>query len=57
MPSRWTAARLLWREKNWMRRDVLIKQHLALDDAYFHRAASLLRLGLVQALAANSLQG
>lgn len=34
----------LMREKNWMRRDVLIKERLGLDDAYWHRAATLLRL-------------
>jgi uncharacterized protein len=31
-------------EGNWMRRDVLAKRALGLDDAYFHRAGSLLRL-------------
>ena len=25
-------------ERNWMRRDVLIKQALGFDDAYWHRA-------------------
>ena len=34
----------LWKEKNWMRRDVLIKEKLDLDDAYWHRAAKILRL-------------
>jgi uncharacterized protein len=34
----------LSREGNWMRRDVLTKQALGLDDDYFHRAGSLLRL-------------
>jgi predicted TIM-barrel fold metal-dependent hydrolase len=34
----------LLREHNWMRRDVLTKQALGLDDGYFHRAGSLLRL-------------
>jgi uncharacterized protein len=38
------ALRLLFGEKNWMRRDVLTKQGLGLDDAYWHRAATLLRL-------------
>ena len=33
----------LWREKNWMRRDVLIKQRLGLGPDYWHRAATLLR--------------
>lgn len=37
------APRLLFGEKNWMRRDVLIKQHLGFDEAYWHRAATLLR--------------
>ena len=34
----------LSREGNWMRRDVLAKQALGLDDDYFRRAGSLLRL-------------
>jgi hypothetical protein len=34
----------LSREGNWIRRDVLAKQALGLDDDYFHRAGSLLRL-------------
>lgn len=38
------ALRLLFAEKNWMRRDVLIKQKLGFDDAYWYRAATLLRL-------------
>jgi predicted TIM-barrel fold metal-dependent hydrolase len=38
------AWRLLWREKNWMRRDLLTKQQLGFDDAYWHRGAALLRL-------------
>lgn len=37
------AARLLWSEENWMRRDVLTKQALGFDDAYWQRAATLLR--------------
>lgn len=35
---------LLLGEKNWLRRDVLTKQHLGFEDGYWHRAASLLRL-------------
>jgi predicted TIM-barrel fold metal-dependent hydrolase len=31
-------------ERNWMRRDVLIKKKLDLDDAYWRRAAEVLRL-------------
>jgi predicted TIM-barrel fold metal-dependent hydrolase len=42
--------RLLTREHNWMRRDVLIKRELGFDDDYWHRGATLLRLPL----AANS---
>jgi predicted TIM-barrel fold metal-dependent hydrolase len=38
------AASLMWSEKNWLRRDVQIKQELGFDEAYWHRAASLLRL-------------
>jgi predicted TIM-barrel fold metal-dependent hydrolase len=34
----------LMREKNWMRRDVLIKQRWGFGDDYWHRAAKLLRL-------------
>jgi predicted TIM-barrel fold metal-dependent hydrolase len=34
----------LMREKNWMRRDVLIKQRLGFDQDYWHRAAKVLRL-------------
>jgi hypothetical protein len=38
------AMQLLWAEKNWMRRDMLTKQRLGLDDGYWHRAGELLRL-------------
>lgn len=38
------ATRLLVGESNWMRRDVLIKQRLGFDEAYWHRAGQLLRL-------------
>jgi len=38
------ALRLFFREPNWLRRDVLIKQSLGLGDDYWHRAGSLLRL-------------
>ena len=31
-------------EQNWLRRDVLVKRALGLDEAYFNRAASLLRI-------------
>jgi predicted TIM-barrel fold metal-dependent hydrolase len=34
----------LWKEKNWMRRDVLIKEKLELDDEYWQRGAKVLRL-------------
>jgi predicted TIM-barrel fold metal-dependent hydrolase len=34
----------LWKEGNWMRRDVLIKERLELDDSYWHRASKILRL-------------
>ena len=39
------AARLLFQEKNWLRRDVRIKQELGFDEAYWHRAATLLCAG------------
>jgi predicted TIM-barrel fold metal-dependent hydrolase len=38
------AVGLLWSEGNWMRRDVLVKQRLGFEDAYWQRAATLLRL-------------
>jgi predicted TIM-barrel fold metal-dependent hydrolase len=38
------ALRLLFNEGNWMRRDVIAKQELGFDDAYWHRAATLLRM-------------
>ncbi len=31
-------------ERNWLRRDVLAKRALGFDDAYWHRAATVLRL-------------
>jgi predicted TIM-barrel fold metal-dependent hydrolase len=40
----WGAGLKLWKELNWMRRDVLIKEKLELDDDYWHRAAKVLRL-------------
>jgi predicted TIM-barrel fold metal-dependent hydrolase len=39
------ATSLLLGESNWMRRDVLIKQKLGFDEAYWHRAATVLRIG------------
>jgi uncharacterized protein len=39
-----SALRLLATEGNWLRRDVLIKRALGLDDAYWQRVATLLRL-------------
>ena len=41
-------------EGNWMRRDVLIKQHLGLETEYWHRAAKLLRLPPADAAARSS---
>jgi uncharacterized protein len=38
------AMRLVATERNWLRRDVLIKQALGFDDAYWRRAATILRL-------------
>lgn len=40
----WRALRLLLGERNWMRRDVKIKQALGFDEAYWRRAGGLLRL-------------
>jgi hypothetical protein len=34
----------LMTEMNWLRRDVRVKEMLGLDDAYWNRAASILRL-------------
>lgn len=34
-----------WREGNWIRRDVKIKERMGFDDAYWHRAAKVLRVG------------
>ena len=39
-----TALRLLLTQPNWIRRDVLTKQALGLDDEYFNRAGTILRL-------------
>ena len=33
-----------WEERNWLRRDAAIKRKIGLDDAYFGRAAGILRL-------------
>jgi predicted TIM-barrel fold metal-dependent hydrolase len=38
----WGAALQLWRDRNWLRRDVKIKQKLGFDDAYWNRAAQVL---------------
>ncbi len=40
----WNAARLVWREGNWLRRDLEIKQKLGFDAEYWQRAAKVLRL-------------
>ena len=34
----------LMHEKNWMRRDVLIKQKLGFDQKYWERGAKVLKL-------------
>jgi hypothetical protein len=47
----------LWGEDNWMRRDVLIKQRIGFDEAYWHRAAKVLGLpegGRTRQTAVNS---
>lgn len=38
------AARLFFRESNWIRRDILAKRALGFDESYWQRAAQLLRL-------------
>jgi len=40
----WGPAWRLMGERNWMRRDVLIKQKMGLDEAYWQRAGKILRL-------------
>ena len=35
----------LMRERNWMKRDALVKQRLGLEGEYWTRAARVLRLG------------
>ncbi len=40
----WRAGQLLLREGNWLQRDVEIKRRLGLDNDYWHRAATVLRL-------------
>jgi predicted TIM-barrel fold metal-dependent hydrolase len=35
----------MWREPNWMRRDVRIKERMDFDDAYWRRAAKVLGVG------------
>lgn len=46
------AFRLMRTERNWMRRDVLIKQAMGFDDAYWHRAGTLLRTASTAPVAA-----
>jgi hypothetical protein len=35
---------LFFGERNWLRRDVLVKRALGFDEDYWHRAAKLCRL-------------
>jgi predicted TIM-barrel fold metal-dependent hydrolase len=42
----WANTLELMQERNWMKRDVLIKEHLGFDEAYWHRAGELLKLPL-----------
>lgn len=45
----WANAWEVMRESNWLRRDVLIKQHIeGLDEPYWTRAARVLRIGLTK---------
>jgi predicted TIM-barrel fold metal-dependent hydrolase len=55
-PSRlgWDLASSLVFEKNWLRRDVRIKQELGLDAAYWNRAGEVLRLNGSQRAVAGS---
>jgi predicted TIM-barrel fold metal-dependent hydrolase len=45
----WAETFHLMSEMNWMRRDVLAKQRMEFDDAYWHRAANVLGIGATQA--------
>jgi predicted TIM-barrel fold metal-dependent hydrolase len=40
----WEASWKIWKEQNWLRRDVLIKRKLGLEEDYWHRAATLLKI-------------
>jgi predicted TIM-barrel fold metal-dependent hydrolase len=40
----WPTAWKLFNDPNWMRRDLAIKQRLGLDDAYWHRAGTILKI-------------
>jgi predicted TIM-barrel fold metal-dependent hydrolase len=40
----WANAWDLMHERNWMKRDVMIKEHLGFDEAYGHRGAKVLGL-------------
>ena len=40
----WGAAMRFMRDRNWIRRDGAIKRHMGFDDAYFQRAATVLKL-------------
>lgn len=51
-----TALRLLLTEHNWVRRDVLVKRAVGFDDAYFHRAGTLIRLPSGHRLATDTRQ-
>jgi predicted TIM-barrel fold metal-dependent hydrolase len=41
----WDAAWKMFGDRNWMRRDISIKQRLGFDEAYWHRGATLMRMG------------
>jgi hypothetical protein len=41
----WESAWKLIGDRNWLRRDILIKQRLGFDDAYWQRAGILLKIG------------
>jgi predicted TIM-barrel fold metal-dependent hydrolase len=41
---KWSTIPRIMLDPNWMRRDITIKKQLGFDDAYFHRAATLLRM-------------
>jgi len=53
-PLGWGQTWELLSEENWLRRDVLIKQRLGFDDAYWRRAGEVLRCTSASARSATA---